>query len=104
MLCLMLCRPRQAWEASDGAVYLLRQLAEVVPQHAIPFLPTLADIAGLNHFPQARNLQETIWKQLGAIMLALGKRVSPSHQREEDFDIGIEDKHNFPDKLIVTFV
>ncbi len=37
----------------------------------------LAHIARLNHFPQARNLQETIWKQLGAIMSALGKRVRP---------------------------
>ena len=39
------------------------------------FLPVLARIARLNHFPQARNLQETIWKQLGGIMQALGKRV-----------------------------
>lgn len=72
----LLCRPRQAWEASDGAVYLLRHLTEVMPQQALEFLPLLAHIAALNHFPQARNLQETIWKQLGAIMLALGKRVS----------------------------
>ncbi|DBA94489.1 hypothetical protein WJX77_006689 [Trebouxia sp. C0004] len=67
-------RPRQPWEASDGAVYLLRQLAEVEPQQVVPFLSTLAHIARLNHFPHARNLQETIWKQLGAIMSALGKR------------------------------
>ena len=40
------------------------------------FLPVLARIARLSHFPQARNLQETIWKQLGGIMHALGKRVS----------------------------
>lgn len=48
---------------------------EVAPQQATPLLPTLAQIAALNHFPQARNLQETIWKQLGCIMLTLGKRV-----------------------------
>lgn len=75
-ICSGPCRPRQAWEASDGAVYLLRQLAEVSPQEALPFLASLAGIARLNHFPQARNLQETIWKQLGPVMLALGKRVS----------------------------
>ncbi|KAL3162831.1 hypothetical protein ABBQ32_009285 [Trebouxia sp. C0010 RCD-2024] len=67
-------RPRQAWEASDGAVYLLRHLTEVVPQQTLEFLPVLARIACLNHFPQARNLQETIWKQLRGIMHALGKR------------------------------
>lgn len=69
-------RPRQPWEASDGAVYLLRHLIEVTPQQATPLLPTLAQIAALNHFPQTRNLQETIWKQLGCIMATLGKRVS----------------------------
>lgn len=78
----LLCRPRQAWEASDGAVYLLRHLTEVMPQQALEFLPLLAHIAALNHFPQARNLQETIWKQLGAIMQALGKRVSVTSPQE----------------------
>ena len=72
---MMPCRPRQPWEASDGAVYLLRQLVEVVPQEVTPLLPLLAHIAALKHFPQARNLQETIWKQLGPIMLILGKKV-----------------------------
>lgn len=80
----MLCRPRQAWEASDGAVYLLRQLTEVTPQQALEFLPGLAHIAALNHFPQARNLQETIWKQLGGIMLALGKRVGSMLPNQQD--------------------
>ena len=78
-----MCRPRQAWEASDGAVYLLRQLTEVMPHQAVEFLPVLAHIAGLNHFPQARNLQETIWKQLGGIMHALGKRVGSTLQAQQ---------------------
>lgn len=72
-------RPRQPWEASDGAVYLLRHLTDVAPQQVLEFLPVLARVASLKHFPQARNLQETIWKQLGGIMQALGKRVWSHH-------------------------
>ena len=50
-----------------------------MPQQVTELLPVLARVARLNHFPQARNLQETIWKQLGGVMQALGKRVSFSH-------------------------
>ena len=53
-----------------------------MPQQAVEFLPVLAHVAGLKHFPQARNLQETIWKQLGGIMHALCKRVGLDSQSE----------------------
>lgn len=55
-----------------------------MPQQAVEFLPVLAHVAGLKHFPQARNLQETIWKQLGGIMHALCKRVGLDSQSERD--------------------
>ena len=68
-------RAKEAWEASDGAVYLLRELACVRPNAAVQFLPDLAALALLEHFPQCRTLQETIWRTLPQIAQALGKRV-----------------------------
>lgn len=68
-------REKQPWEASDGAVYLLAGLAEIRPTDAAPLVPSLAEIALLNHWPQARSLQTTIWSQLPRIMKGLGKQV-----------------------------
>jgi hypothetical protein len=48
---------------------------QVAPEVVPDFLPTLAEVADLEHFSHCRNLQETIWKQLPSIALGLGKRV-----------------------------
>ena len=69
-------REKQPWEASDGAVYLLAGLAEVRPQEVPALMASLAEIALLDHWPQARALQATIWTQLPRIMHGLGKQVS----------------------------
>ena len=69
-------RDREPWEASDGAVYLLAGIAEVAPAEVPPLLPQLAELALLDHFPQARSLQTTIWHQLPAILKSLGKKVT----------------------------
>lgn len=36
----------QPWEASDGAIYLLRELSTVVPDRAVMFLPELGNLVG----------------------------------------------------------
>ena len=68
-------RPKEPWEASDGAVYLLAGLAEHAPEQAASLLPQLADVARLDHFRRARALQETVWRQLPTIARGLGKKV-----------------------------
>ncbi|GAB4818455.1 hypothetical protein N2152v2_005501 [Parachlorella kessleri] len=75
-------REQQAWEASDGAVYMLRVLAEVAPQHVAQFLPTLAEVARLTHFVHAPNLQETVWRQLPAIAEGMGVKAFKPHLDE----------------------
>lgn len=65
----------QPWEHTDGAIYLVRELCVVAPEVAVQFMPALADVAILRHFPQTGTLQETLWKQLPAMCEALGKRV-----------------------------
>ncbi|KAF1790037.1 Leucine-rich repeat domain, L domain-like [Phytophthora cactorum] len=68
-------RDKEPWEHTDGAIYMVRELCAVAPDVAVKFLPQVADIAILRHFPQTAVLQETIWKQLPLMCEALGKKV-----------------------------
>lgn len=72
-------RAKQPWEATDGAIYLLRELATVAPDRAVKFLPALAEVAGARHFIHYNALQETLWKQLPAIAVAVGKKEFKRH-------------------------
>lgn len=66
---------REPWEHTDGAIYLVRELCYVAPDVAVRFLPMVADVAILRHFPQTAVLQETVWKQVPLMCTALGKKV-----------------------------
>ncbi|CAI5730850.1 unnamed protein product [Hyaloperonospora brassicae] len=68
-------RSKEPWEYTDGAIYMVRELCSVAPDLAVKYLPQVADIAILRHFPQTAVLQETIWKQLPIMCEALGKKV-----------------------------
>jgi hypothetical protein len=72
-------RDKQPWEASDGAVYLLRDLAPLLPAAVPEFLPTVADLARLATFQHAYNLHETIWRALPEIARALGAKEFKRH-------------------------
>ncbi|DAZ92489.1 TPA: hypothetical protein N0F65_012719 [Lagenidium giganteum] len=67
-------REKQPWEVSDGCIYMVRELCVVAPATATKFLPAVADVAILRHFPQTSVLQETIWKQVPHMCQALGKK------------------------------
>jgi hypothetical protein len=81
-------RPRSPWEATDGCIYLLRELcvrfangASSVREDIIisdnillPLMRELADVCRLSHYPQSDDLRTTLWKQLPPIAEALGKR------------------------------
>ena len=40
-------RAKQPWEATDGCVYLLRELALQKPEEAAQFMPTLAEVVSV---------------------------------------------------------
>lgn len=74
-------RPKAPWEATDGCIYLLRELALRIDQFEflndgvlLPLLTELADVCRVQHFPQADELRATLWKQLPVIAQALGKQ------------------------------
>jgi hypothetical protein len=81
-------RPRHPWEATDGAIYLLRELVTRFPNTddteredvvlddniLLPLMTELADVTRLSHYPQSDDLRTTLWKQLPQIAVAMGKR------------------------------
>mmetsp|Transcript_6677 Transcript_6677/g.11786 ORF Transcript_6677/g.11786 Transcript_6677/m.11786 type:complete len:700 (+) Transcript_6677:78-2177(+) len=67
-------RPKKDWEITDGAVYLLRELALLHPEKAEAFMPALASASTVVGIENSSDLQATIWKQLIQIAKALGKR------------------------------
>ena len=77
-------RPKQPWEATDGCLYLIRELIETCSQPdsvlpplsddiLLPLLQEAADICRVSHFPQSDELRATLWRQLPGIMTAIGK-------------------------------
>jgi hypothetical protein len=72
-------RDKEPWEATDGAICMLRELAAVAPAALPPFLPALADAARLAHFAHCLTLHETLWRALPDIAEALGKKEFKPH-------------------------
>ena len=68
-------RAKEPWEASDGTVFLLRELAAVTPAAVAERLPALAQLAGMQHFEHAPKLRETVWSCLPVIARRVGKKV-----------------------------
>lgn len=80
-------RPKAPWEATDGCVYLLRELTTVgcgegnsnsdltmTDEVLLPLLTELADVCRVQHFPQGDDLRATLWRQLPSMAMALGKQ------------------------------
>lgn len=77
-------RPKQPWEATDGCIYLIRELMDtcsqpdsVIPtlsdEVVLPLLQEVADVCRVSHFPQGDELRATLWRQLPGMMNAVGK-------------------------------
>jgi len=79
-------RPKAPWEATDGCIYLIRELCFLSSVDAppcavtfddnvlLPLLTELADVCRVQHFPQADELRTTLWRQLPPMASALGKQ------------------------------
>lgn len=78
-------RPKQPWEATDGCLYLIRELVETCSQTdstmpplsddiLLPLLRQVADVCRVSHFPQGDDMRATLWRQLPSMMHAVGKQ------------------------------
>lgn len=72
-------RSKESWEASDGAVYLLRELSAVAPDAATARLAALSDLAALRHFEHAPKLRETVWACVPVLAKRVGKKALKPH-------------------------
>jgi hypothetical protein len=76
-------RPKAPWEATDGSIYLIRELTlrgtaegtgTVMTDEVLqPLLRELADVCRVQHFPQSDEMRTTLWRQLPTIAHALGR-------------------------------
>ncbi len=68
-------RAPEPWEVSDGALYLLRELARVDGGVAVEMLPVYATLVReCDWFAQSHKLRETAWTVGRALAEAVGKR------------------------------
>lgn len=77
-------RVKQPWEATDGCLYLIRELMDTCNQPdsvlppltdelLLPLMHEVADVCRVSHFPQGDDLRATLWRQLPGMMEAVGK-------------------------------
>jgi hypothetical protein len=72
-------RPSEPWESSDGAIYLMRELAQVSAECAercAALMPLLAEAVRHRHYSHHIVLVESMAKCLPALFLAIGKQQS----------------------------
>jgi len=80
-------RPKTPWEATDGCIYLLREMVvlgcgeentnpelTMTDEVLLPLLTELADVCRVQHFPQADDMRATLWRQLPSMARAIGKQ------------------------------
>lgn len=77
-------RPKAPWEATDGCLYLIRELVvrgcdedSVMPmtdEELLPLWESMMDVCRVQHFPQSHELRATLWKCVPPMAKALGKQ------------------------------
>ena len=105
----LITRPKAPWEATDGCIYLIRELCirfctngpgtiqeglALTDNILIPIMTDLADICRVKHFPQSDDLRTTLWKQLPFMAKALGKQRFKRHYLQLYMDLLIKNMEN----------
>ena len=70
-------RPKAPWEATDGCIYLLRELIlldKLEDDVLVPLMQEMEGVCRVKHFPQGDDVRATLWRQLPAMASALGKQ------------------------------
>lgn len=90
-------REKAPWEATDGCVYLIRELVvrccsdesktKLSDEQLQTLLRELVDVCRVQHFPQADDLRATLWRQVPEMAQALGKDRFKRHYLEIFVDL-----------------
>lgn len=69
-------RPKAPWEATDGCIFLMRELIgtmEPSDEVLLPLMQEMADVCRVKHFPHSDDMRTTLFRQLPAMARSLGK-------------------------------
>ena len=77
-------RPKAPWEATDGCLYLIREIVvlgasqensimAISDDELMPLWEQMMDVCRVQHFPQSHELRATLWKLVPPMAQALGK-------------------------------
>jgi HEAT repeat len=93
-------REKAPWEATDGCIYLIREVVIrcgdsndpsspplLTDKELVPLLRELADVCRVRHFPQGDDLRTTLWRNLPLMARALGKDRFKRHYMELFMDL-----------------
>mmetsp|Transcript_30782 Transcript_30782/g.31331 ORF Transcript_30782/g.31331 Transcript_30782/m.31331 type:complete len:751 (+) Transcript_30782:229-2481(+) len=69
-------REGRPWESSDGAVFLLREMAKAFPAEAESFLPRVWALLDVSHFRDCDKLHTSVLQQLPGILERVGKKAT----------------------------
>eukprot|EP00658_Telonema_sp_P-2_P079581 TRINITY_DN7725_c0_g2_i1.p1 TRINITY_DN7725_c0_g2~~TRINITY_DN7725_c0_g2_i1.p1 ORF type:complete len:435 (-),score=70.81 TRINITY_DN7725_c0_g2_i1:150-1328(-) len=72
-------RPKQPWEYSDGAVYLMAELARIDPDAVAGLLAELGAAVSADSYPEHYKLGATVWGVVPKIAESLGKKQFKRH-------------------------
>lgn len=67
-------RQKEPWEASDGCVYMVRELAIYQPDLSLEFIPMLLELCRIKEFNHCYHLHESVWKCMPMIAKSIGKK------------------------------
>lgn len=69
-------KPKEPWEMSDGAIFLLRECSAIESQHqlVISNLENLSALAYIDTFKHSNTLRENLFKSMSTILKNLGKK------------------------------
>lgn len=69
-------RPRELWELSDGAIFMLKELAQM-DQHkefVLKHVEGLSNLGYIDHFKHSHVLKENLFKSVAKVAQGLGKK------------------------------
>ena len=69
-------KPKEHWEMSDGAIFLLRECSAVETMHplVVKNLENLSNLGYIDSFKHSSTLRENLFKSLASILVQMGKK------------------------------
>merc|ERR1719329_255377 len=69
-------RPMEAWELSDGGIFVLREVSSIEDMHdyVASKLESLSNLGYIDHFKHSNTMKENLFKSMAVILRNIGKK------------------------------